>query len=414
MLGEKTLGPGASTPNGSVCVIVGEECAQIGDLRAFVVTPRCHERCTVAVSMKLLGSFSLSLSLAALSACSDAAAPIDSSPSDASVAPPDVSTPTPTKDASTPSDGLDAAVAPLDPLDAPGIFVAAGSRMRHVRSLDDGVTWVDDATIFSPTDQGDLYGVRNVIWGNGVFVAFAAKVFTSPEGKTWTEVPKADGQWLASMLYAQSEYVSSGGYGWLATTTTDLGTWTHHPPHAGYTAAHHSRKALAYGKVNGQDAYVVVDDLGGIFRATDGKTWQPVTGAPVVPAGNTWGTQFVYGGGVFVGLLPSGTAMIRSTDGGTTWSSNAALPSAVSSVVFAQGHFTAIGAGHVFTSTDGASWIDHSAATAKAGDVTYGHGVYLALSGGNILRSPDGLAWTQSFSKGTNPDVLAAITFASQ
>lgn len=284
--------------------------------------------------------------------------------------------------------------------------------MRHIRSTDDGATWIDDATIFDQSMTGDLYGIRTVSWGNAQFVAYAAKMFTSPDGKTWTEVTKADGQWLASMVYAQGQYVSSGGYGWLATTTTDLGTWAQHPPAANYTAAHHSRQALATGKVGGADAYVVVDDNGNIFHATDGKTWSAATTAPVVPAGNTWGTLFAYGNGVFVGLLPSGTVNIRSTDGGATWSSSTALPTAAQGLVYAQGKFTALGAGHVFTSTDGASWTDHAETTAIAADLTYGHGTYLALTGnGNIYKSTDGLTFTKTFDNGTSPDPVASIAF---
>jgi hypothetical protein len=324
----------------------------------------------------------------------------------------------PATDASTSNDDSgspvkDAGSAPVDPRDGPGIFAGVGNHVRHIRSLDDGATWVDDATIYPESDTGDLYGIRTAVWVNGQFAAFAAKMLTSPDGKTWTEVTKADGQWLASMIYAQGEYVSSGGYGWLATTTTDLGTWTQHPPSANYTTAHHSRQALAVGTVGSALAYVSVDDNGNIFHATDGKTWMTTTGAPVVAAGSTWGTLFAYGNGVFVGLLPSGTASIRSTDGGATWTSNTAFGTAAQGLVYAQGKFTAVGAGHVFTSTDGQTWTDHAEATAIASDITYGHGVYLALNGNNgaIYKSTDGLTFTKVFDNATNPDPVATIAF---
>jgi hypothetical protein len=317
----------------------------------------------------------------------------------------------PTGDSGSPV--KDAGSAPVDPRDGPGIFAGVGNHVRHIRSLDDGATWVDDATIYPESDTGDLYGIRTVAWVNGQFAAFAAKMLTSPDGKTWTEITKADGQWLASMIYAQGEYVSSGGYGWLATTTTDLGTWTQHPPSMNYTAAHHSRQALAVGMVGGSFAYVSVDDLGNIFHATDGKTWMTTTGAPVVAAGSTWGTVFAYGNGVFVGLLPNGMDSIRSTDGGATWTSNTALATAAQGLVYAQGKFTAVGAGHVFTSTDGQTWTDHPEATAIASDLTYGHGVYLALNGNNgaIYKSTDGLTFTKVFDNATNPDPIATIAF---
>jgi hypothetical protein len=353
---------------------------------------------------------SLSLVISALGACGDDE---PSSSNDAAVAidlaidlahPADAAAP----DLAQPSPDM---AKPTDPRDAPGVFSAVGNHVRHVRSLDDGLTWVDDATDFDQSMMGDLYGIRTVAWCNGQFVAFAAKVLTSPDGKTYTEVPKADGQWLASMLYANGQYVSSGGYGWLATTTSDLGNWTQHPPHDNYTTAHHSRAALAHGVVAGIDAYVVVDDDGNLFHSGDGQTWLDTTGAPIVPAGLTWGTQLQFGGGVFVGLLPNGMDSIRSVDGGATWTSNTAFATAAQSIVYAQGHFTALGAGHAYTSVDGQSWVDHADASAPAADIVYGHFVYLANRNGDILRSTDGLSWTQVFTNGSNPDDVHSIAF---
>ena len=349
--------------------------------------------------------------LLALCSCSssDSADPAATPTSDAGPVGPADSAPPEAKDAAA-SDGNDAG-APLDPRDGPGTFAGVGNHVRHIRSLDDGLTWIDDATDIAQTETGDAVGIRNVVWGNGLFVAFAAKVLTSTDGKSWKAVPKPDGQWLASMLYAEGQWVSSGGYGWLATTTTDLGNWTQHPPQKDYTAAHHSRLALAHGKVNGAESYVAINDAGVIWRATDGKTWLPTTGAPVVPAGNTWGTAFAYGGGVFIGLPPSGMATIRSTDGGATWTSLPALATEATAIIYAQGHFTRVGSGRVYTSPDGLTWTDHVAASAVSGDLTYGHGVYLMVTNGAIRRSTDESTWKQVFDTGANPDSIAALAF---
>jgi hypothetical protein len=305
---------------------------------------------------------------------------------------------------------VDAGAVVVDAGEPTGIFAAVGDHVHHLRSLDDGLTWVDEATDLSQSMMGDLYGVRSVVWGNGQYVAFAAKVFTSPDARTWTEVPKADGQWLACMSYAQGKWVSSGGYGWLATTVSDLGNWTQHPPDPNYTTAHHSRGALAHGVVNGVDAWVVVDDDGVIFHSSDAVTWQSTSGVTPVPSGFTWGTSFAFGNGVFVGLLPAGDAIIRSDDAGATWS-RVALSSTVSGMVFAQGHFTLTASGKVFTSTDGASWVEHAAPTARAGDLFYGHGTWLALDNNAIYRSTDEVTWAKVFDNGSNLDGISEIAF---
>jgi hypothetical protein len=297
----------------------------------------------------------------------------------------------------------------LDPRDRPGIFVAVGDHVRHTRSVDDGLTWIDDATEYPPSMMGDLYGIRNVIWADKTFVAFAAKLLVSTDGNKWTDVPK-DGQWLASMLYADGSYVASGGYGFLATSAGDLGKWTQHPPRADYTVAHHSRSALAYGKVAGRSAYVVVNDDGEIFYSADAKAWMP-SNAPRVAAGNSWGTQFTYGNGMFIGLRPDGISSIRSTDGGSTWTTNPALPQSVQSVVYAQGHFTGLGTGHVLTSVDGVAWMDRVEPSALRSDLTYGHGTYLALENGKIYRSSDGVTFKKVLDNAGKSDAIGALAF---
>ncbi len=90
--------------------------------------------------------------------------------------------------------GFDAGVAQVvDAGERPGIFVAMGNGARHLRSLDDGVTWVDDATT-------DGIGVRTVVWGNGQFVAFAEQIIASPDGNTWAMVPKGSGAWSTRVV----------------------------------------------------------------------------------------------------------------------------------------------------------------------------------------------------------------------
>lgn len=302
--------------------------------------------------------------------------------------------------------GFDAGNQVIDAGDPPGIFVAMGNGARHLRSLDDGVTWVDDATT-------DGIGVRTVVWGNGRFVGFAEQIISSPDGKTWSMVPKADGQWLACMVYAGGRWLASGGYGYLATAPPDLSAWAQHPPVNDYTTAHHSRQALAHGLVNGAERYVVINDDGLLFSSSDGSTWLASTGAPAVPSPPQWGTGLAYGNGRFVGILANFTTAIVSNDGGKTWSTTE-LASGVAGLAFGQGHFTALGNGHVFTSSDGATWVDHVESTAQANDLTYGHNTYITIQNdGDLYRSTDGLKWTLALARGADPNHVSTTAFGA-
>jgi hypothetical protein len=330
----------------------------------------------------------------------DAGQPVvDAGPTDAPDAGPAV-------DAGRPDAGpaLDAG---LPDLETPGVFVAVGDHLHHLRSFDDGATWQDEASVLPASGTGDLYGVRGISWGDR-FVAFAAKVLTSPNAAvgSWTEV-KDDGQWLGSIVYAQNQWVSAGGYGWLA-TSTDLVNWVQHPPVANYTVAHHGTQVLVFGAGH----YVVSNDEGTVYHSSDAHTWTHATGVPAVSPMQA--ISFTYGNGVFVGVLPSGVDVIRSDDGGASWTSaGPPLAHAAAAPVFGHGHFSLFADGHVYTSTDGSAWVDHVAPTSRRSNAfVYGHGTYLSLSWpGKFRRSTDdGLTWVDGM---TTPmsDAPAALAF---
>ena len=60
----------------------------------------------------------------------------------------------------------------------------APEQLKSSRDVDGRADlWSVGVVLFQPL-SGDLYGIRTVVWANGHIVAFAAKVFTSPDGKT--------------------------------------------------------------------------------------------------------------------------------------------------------------------------------------------------------------------------------------
>ena len=293
------------------------------------------------------------------------------SPSDAGRGPTDAVTPPP----------LDASTS----LDGPGVFVAVGSGGRRARSLDDGKTWVDDASLVaSGGDDSDL--LRTVAWGGGQFIALGYRVMTSPDGKTWHDYGvNAVNQWFGAVLFANGMYVGQGGYGMRATSPDGV-TWTDHGIDADTTAAHPADGLVYTSDSGGQ--FVAVNDNGMRSYSTDGKTWAFSTGVTTVKT-----VHLAVGNGIAVGV---GTAqVVVSTDGGATWSTSAQLGASTGGIVFAQGQFTATAAGHVYVSTDGTKWTDHAMANFNGQQITYGHGTYVNVdANGNLNRSTDGITWT--------------------
>jgi hypothetical protein len=305
-------------------------------------------------------------------------------------------------DASSITSPVDAALSGSDAkpdapaADPPGIFVVVGYGGRTVRSTDDGVTWTDDKSLLAQGGD-DKYLLRTVTWGNHEFVALGWRVMKSPDGTAWDDRGEIIGQWIGSAVYVKGGYVAIGGYG-LRVTSSDALTFQHHDID---TIASHAHDGLVFGDDQG-GRFVAANDDGKRTYSTDGKTWTPGTGADTLKT-----SELAFGGGVFLGV--GGRDVVVSKDGGATWVAGAQLPAAAQGLVFAQGHFTALSSGHVFTSADGAVWDDHAIKGISGGGLAYGHGTYVMVQGTARRRSKDGLAWDPPVMGGTNS--LEWVTF---
>jgi hypothetical protein len=280
----------------------------------------------------------------------------------------------------------------------PGTFVAVGYGGRTIRSTDDGVTWTNDAQLESGGGDDQL-ALRTVIWGNQQFVALGWRTMTSVDGTSWKDHGvSAVSQWIGSAVYVQQQYVAVGGYG-LRATSPDALDWK---AHGIDNVATHSGDALVY-LAGGAGRFVSANDDGLRSYSTDGITWVYSTGSTATAT-----NEVAFGNGVVVSL--GGTSVVVSTDGGATWAAGATLASSCQGLLFAQGHFTALANGHVFTSSDGLTWADHAASSVTTGSVAYGHGSYVLVNGYQVSRSTDGLTWSRSVTlTGTNP--LSWVTF---
>jgi hypothetical protein len=250
-----------------------------------------------------------------------------------------------------------------------------------VRSLDDGNTWVDDQSL-SASGGDDAQLLRTVLWTGSEFVALGYRSMTSPDGMTWQDHPiTGTAQWFGSAVFGAGMFVGVGGAGMKAISQDGI-AWEVHAI-TGDTLGTHQGNGLLYDPDHGH--FVTANDSGIRAYSADGRTWVLSTGATgAVP------TELAMGNGVIVGA--GGTSTVISSDGGVTWTNGGALPVAVQALVFAQGHFTGMGADHVFTSADGQVWVNHPI-TIDGHTMAYGHGVYILFNNQSYRRSTDGISW---------------------
>lgn len=283
--------------------------------------------------------------------------------------------------------------------DPTGVFVAVGYGARRLRSIDDGMTWVDDTSLEPDGGGDDDYLLRTVVWGQPGFVGLGWRSMTSPDGSAWTDHGANIGQWLGGAVYANGQFVAVGGYGMRAVSTDGV-TWVNHSID---TIATHAGDGLVYADVMG-GRYVSANDNGQRSYSSDALTWTYSTGVTT-----TLTTHLAFGNGIFLGV--GGTAVVTSSDGGTTWTAATSLAVAADGLVYAAGQFTAVASGHVYRSANGTSWVDQPVSGLQGGALAYGHGTYVMVSGSGVQRSTDGVTWQAPVESGINS--LQWVTFGA-
>jgi hypothetical protein len=146
-------------------------------------------------------------------------------------------------------------------------FVAVGYAGRRVRSLDAGMTWTDEQTLGGGGD--DEFLLRAVGFGKGVFVALGWKILSSPDGKTWTEHPNPQHQWLGGVQFGGGSFLATGGYGYCASSGDGL-TWQACKSIPNNEAS----RSLAFGA----GKFVTATDPGNWFESAGGEGWTLVSG----------------------------------------------------------------------------------------------------------------------------------------
>lgn len=257
------------------------------------------------------------------------------------------------------------------------MLVAVGTGGRTMRSLDGGLTWVDDQQLIA-NGGDDYYGLRTVAYGGGQFVALGWRVMTSPDGKTWTDHGVRN-NWTGAVRYQVDHFVAVGGWGQRMTSPDGL-TWTEFPLDTNETHPHDALACTA-------TACVSINDLGGISYSTNGTDWKYAT--QTCPTATYDLCHVAYGAGGFV--IASSNSLLRSIDNGVTWTKVGTLSKPAGGIIYAENHFTVTANNHAWTSTDGTNWTDDASNTVQAGYLTYGDGAYVSLGWLEVGRSTDGI-----------------------
>jgi hypothetical protein len=218
-------------------------------------------------------------------------------------------------------------------------------------------------------------------------------ILADPLDQWFWRNPLPQGNPLASVVFAQSNFVAVGTGGTIL-TSPDGTNWT-----LQVSRTTNSLANAAY--LNGR--FVAVGERGTILTSPNGSDWT------FVPSGVTNSlTSSAFGGGAYVVVGLQGT-VLRSPDG-VNWAKQPGISTSLylNSVAFGAGTFVAITSlGQVIQSWDGFSWNTQSALGGYPNQVTYLNGRFIILDE-NVWSSTNGLSWTSTW---VNP-APDCVTFA--
>lgn len=217
------------------------------------------------------------------------------------------------------------------------VFVAVGYSGVRYLSTDNGKTWGNKVTSGGSGDDGNL--LRTVTYAKGVFVALGWKIWTSPDGITWTERNNPGKQWFGGLEYGNSLFVAAGGTGQTIYSTDGI-AWT-----SGKGTGGEAARSVGFG--NG--TFMAATDPGNWWSTTNGIDWSKQSGGhgggdlmwckdkfarpaecsdPLARNGG----HTAFGNGVYVSAAFN--KIERSEDSGKTWTS-VNVDTAVEDVTFA-------------------------------------------------------------------------------
>ena len=282
-----------------------------------------------------------------------------------------------------------------------GGFVYAG--------INGAIAGIDPNFISFPGVSEDINGLA---FGNQSYVAVGAegRILYSEDARDWVlrtteNLAPLNGVAVDSL----GNYVAVGG-GATILRSEDSISWV---------AASDIPELIGDGKLNAvaskTDGFVAVGDSGAILLSTEGDIWnatEPVVTSRLNSVATNNSSSVAVGDGAVI-LLNEGSAEWTQQD-------PAGVTVNLTSVLYAQGQFTAVGeTGTILTSPDGITWTAQVSGTSENllsvgyGNFTAG-GYWAAVgeSGGIFVSVDNGLSWS-SKNSGT-PEALRTVSFGQQ
>lgn len=233
-----------------------------------------------------------------------------------------------------------------------------------------------DGSTFSEAPKAFSDQILDLVYGNGVFVACCeSSINSSTNGTNWST---AAGSYYG-VAYNGTNYVAVGAAGnssdgYIA-VSSDYVNWTNVTP-----AWTPNYSAVAYG--NGRFVAVGYAMSGYtnsvVATSGDGIHWSLHTNADSLDNFYAVATD---GKGTFVAVGDNGDTL-RSTDNGTTWTLGSSGAGTLYAISYINSQFVAVGyGGSVVYSTDGSSWnsANYSDDGSVLSGITYGNGTYVMV-----------------------------------
>jgi hypothetical protein len=225
--------------------------------------------------------------------------------------------------------------------------------------------------------------LASVAYGNGIYVAVGSPdtAMTSSDGVAWTEHALAKNTGLCRVAYGNGLFVAVSTTGIISTSPDGI-AWTERWNQLGSAFS-----GVAFGK----NLFVVVG-LSGVLTSIDGLSWTHQTSASGL-------SSVVYANGQFVAVgnsSPPNALVMRSSDGrawdGEGWAGVQPLVD----IAYGNDRFVAVGnGGEVVNSTDAITWTNVQLKAVQSWAIAYGNNQFaIASDMGKVMTSSDGLQWT--------------------